>query len=109
MTFYINAWLDRVDPFVSLHNRQTGEVVVKFEKNELQECLEQGDLCLSELCSPCHKVQQELVKCLLLARCSHDVRQQLETIYSNFFPHPVSANIIPFRFKQAAMQQCDCA
>lgn len=103
MTFYVNAWLDRVDPFVSLHNRHTGEQVVRFDKDELQECLEQGDFCLSELCDPCQQVQQELVKCLLLERCSHDVRQQLDNIYRNFFPPPASADIIPFRVKQAVM------
>ena len=104
MTFYVNAWLDRVDPFVSLHNRNTGEQVVRFDKDELQECLEQGDFCLNELCDPCQQVQQELVKCLLLALCSHDVRQQLENIYRHFFqPPPASADIIPFRTKQAAM------
>lgn len=65
MTFYINAWLDRVDPFISLHNRHTGEVVARFDKDALRECLEQGDFCLSELCNPCQRVQQELVKCLL--------------------------------------------
>jgi hypothetical protein len=104
MTFYVNAWLDRVDPFISLHNSQTGEQVARFEKAELQECLEQGDFCLNELCNPCQRVQQELVKCLLLARCSHDVRQQLENIYRNFFLHKGGAEIIPFRAKQAALQ-----
>ncbi|EIJ33629.1 hypothetical protein [Thiothrix nivea] len=101
MTFYINAWLDRVDPFISLHNRHTGEMVARLEKDELQECLEQGDFCVHELCNPCPRVQQELVKCLLLARCSCDVRQQLETIHRNFFPPPAMADIIPFRPKQS--------
>lgn len=104
MTFYVNAWLDRVDPFISLHNRQTGEQVARFDKAELQECIEQGDFCLSELCNPCQRVQQELVKCLLLARCSHDVKCQLENIYRSFFPHTGGASIIPFRPKQAALQ-----
>lgn len=103
MTFYINAWLDRVDPFISLHNRHTGEVVARLDKDQLQECLEQGDFCLNELCNPCQRVQQELVKCLLLAQCSLQVRQQLDTIYRNFFLPPASAAIIPFRAKQPAI------
>ena len=110
MTFYVNAWLDRVDPFISLHNRQTGEQVARLDKDELQQCLEQGDFCLTELCNPCQRTQQELVKCLLLARCSHDVRQQLENIYHSFFPQPLSADIIPFRPKSTALPaQRDCA
>ena len=110
MTFYVNAWLDRVDPFISLHNRQTGEQVVRFDKQELQQCLEQGDFCLNELCNPCQQVQHELVKCLLLVRCSHEVSQQLESIYHSFLPRPQSAVIIPFRSKLTAVPtQRDCA
>ncbi|QQZ27865.1 MAG: hypothetical protein L3K52_09190 [Candidatus Thiothrix sulfatifontis] len=110
MTFYVNAWLDRVDPFISLHNRQTGEQVARFDKHELQQCLEQGDFCLNELCNPSQQVQHELVKCLLLVRCSHEVSQQLESIYHSFFPRPSSADIIPFRSKPTAVQaQRDCA
>ena len=105
MTFYVNAWLDRSDPFISLHNRDTGETVARFEKEALQECLDQGEFCLSELCDPSPRVQQELVKCLLLAQCYRDVHHQLESIYHNFFPRTESAPIIPFRAKQLAAQQ----
>ncbi len=80
MTFYVNAWLDRVDPFVSIHDKQTGELIVKFDKVELQECLEQGDFCLSELCDTTQHGQQELIKALLLTHCAHDLRSYLEQL-----------------------------
>lgn len=111
MTFYINAWLDRADPFISLHHRQTGEVVARFEKYELQECLEQGDFCLNEFCNPCQRVQQELVKCLLLAQCSHKLRCQLEGVlgecgencraYAAAEPPRKPAEVLPFRRKES--------
>lgn len=101
MSFYINAWLDRSDPFVSLHDRQTGEAVTTFTKDELQSCLEQGDFTVSELCNPCQRVQQELVKTLLLSRCCYDVRAQLETIYQQFItPSYRVSNVIPFKARQ---------
>ena len=111
MTFYINAWLDRVDPFISLHNRHTGEEVVRFEKNALQECLEQGDFCLNEFCNPCQRMQQELVKCLLLTQCAHSVRCQLEGLLEQCVGNcevltpprqRKAADILPFRRTVAA-------
>lgn len=81
MTFYINAWLDRADPFISLHNRHTDEVVARFDRHELQACLDQGDFCLQELCDPCQRAQQELVKCLLLAQCARNARCQVEGLF----------------------------
>lgn len=104
MTFYINAWLDRADPFISLRNKLTGEEVTRFEKAELQECLDQGDFCLHELCSVNPLVQQELVKCLLLTRCSNDLRCQLnqclEECLSGDQPN-ATADILPFRPKRS--------
>lgn len=73
MTFYVNAWLDRTNPFVSIHNKQTGELVLKLEKQALATCLEQGDLCLNELCDNAQQTQQALIKTLLLTHCAHSL------------------------------------
>jgi hypothetical protein len=119
MTFYVNAWLDRVDPFISLHNRDTGELVARFEKDELRECLEQGDFCLNELCSANQRIQQELVKCLLLTKCEHSARCQLEELFSEcmgqcrgFSRRARSAEILPFRHQYSpavALDKPQCA
>ena len=80
MTFYVNAWLDRMNPFVSVHDKHTGELIIRFDKVELQECLEQGDFCLSDLCDTTQQGQQELIKTLLLSHCVQDLRSRLEQI-----------------------------
>lgn len=97
MTFYINAWLDRADPFVSLHNKQTDEVVAHFEKAQLQTCLEQGDFCVAELCSADQRVQQELVKCLLLMHCSQDLHSQLINMSQQCQRRGLTAQVLPFK------------
>ncbi len=112
MTFYVNAWLDRVDPFVSIHDKQTGELIVKFDKVELQECLEQGDFCLSELCDTTQRGQQELIKALLLTHCAHDLRSHLEQLSTQChqqrcagYPAQLverGGTILPFRRKTLA-------
>ena len=62
MTFSINAWLDRVDPFIELRNNKTGEIMAQFSGEQLKRCLEQGDVCLTELCRADPSTQQELVR-----------------------------------------------
>ena len=78
MTFSINAWLDRTDPFIELRNSKTGEMMAFFAGEQLKRCLEQGDICLTELCRADHATQQELVRCLLLAYCSQCLKGQIE-------------------------------
>ncbi|TXH75700.1 MAG: hypothetical protein E6Q85_04265 [Thiothrix sp.] len=82
MTFSINAWLDRVDPFIELRNNKTGEIMAQFSGEQLQRCLEQGDIGLTELCRADPSTQQELVRCLLLAHCSQCLQVQLEDTFN---------------------------
>lgn len=49
MSFSINAWLDRIDPFIELRNSKTGELMAQFAGEQLKRCLEQGDICVAEL------------------------------------------------------------
>lgn len=81
MTFLINAWLDRIDPFIELRNSKTGEMMAQFAGEQLKRCLEQGDVCLTELCRADQSTQQELVRCLLLAHCSQCLQGQLEDTF----------------------------
>lgn len=73
MTFSINAWLDRADPFVELRNTKTGERMALFTGELLTRCLEQGDICLRELSQTDQSTQQELVRYLLLVQCSNSL------------------------------------
>ncbi|MFZ1341961.1 hypothetical protein [Thiothrix eikelboomii] len=84
MTFSINAWLDRADPFIELRNTKTGELMALFTGEQLIRCLEQGDVCLSELCQADQSTQQELVRCLLLAHCSNCLQQHTETVFKKY-------------------------
>jgi hypothetical protein len=49
MTYLIDAWLDRPQPYLRIVNRRTGEVCALLDKEALNELRDQGDLDLHEL------------------------------------------------------------
>lgn len=87
MTFAINAWLDRKNPFIELRNTRTGELMAQFAGERLRRCIEQGDICLQELCKADVATQQELVRCLLLAHCSHCLQTELDHGFNDCLEH----------------------
>ena len=101
MTFYVNAWLNRPEPFLSLHNKQTGERIAFFDKNSVQACLDQGDFCLQDLCSNEPHALQDLVKCLLLKHCSQQLYDQVSQWVTSkkgaSLPSRLTAKILPFQ------------
>lgn len=79
MMLYIDAWLDRSDPYIRIIDRDSGDVITQFEGDEVKECLERGDICLQELCCSTPRAQHELVKHLLLTRCGKSLMEQINT------------------------------
>jgi hypothetical protein len=74
MTFYVDAWIDRPQPYVQVKNKESREVIADFSSDELKQAVERGDICLSDFFDSNIKVQLELIKSLLLLRCSVDMR-----------------------------------
>ncbi|MDO9625811.1 MAG: hypothetical protein Q7J46_17725 [Pseudomonas sp.] len=66
MTYLIDAWLDRPQPYLRILNRNTGEVCALLEEQALDELRDQGDLDMSELNSNEPQVLKELVRNLFL-------------------------------------------
>jgi len=66
MTYLIDAWLDRPQPYLRILNRETGEVCALVENEALDELREQGELDLQGLASTEPTVQKELVRSLFL-------------------------------------------
>ncbi|MDP3816768.1 hypothetical protein [Pseudomonas sp.] len=66
MTYLIDAWLDRPQPYLRILNRATGEVCAVLEEDALDELRDQGDLDLHELNSNEPLVLKELVRNLFL-------------------------------------------
>ena len=78
MAFYIDAWLDRPNPYVQVVNKSNSQVVAKFSQSELNQAVERGDICLGEFYDSHPHTQQELVKHLLLIRCCENMSRELE-------------------------------
>lgn len=66
MTYFIDAWLDRPQPYLRIINRLTGNVCVQIESKELEELREQGVLDANDLNSPEPLVIKEQVRQLFL-------------------------------------------
>ena len=66
MTYLIDAWLDRPQPYLRILNRNTGEVCALLKEDALDELRDQGDLDMHELNSSGPLVLTELVRNLFL-------------------------------------------
>ncbi len=66
MTYFIDAWLDRPQPYLRIINRLTGNVCVQIEGKDLEELREQGALDTNDLNSPEPLVIKEQVRQLFL-------------------------------------------
>lgn len=68
MTYSIDAWLDRPQPYLRVVNRVTGRVCMQVQGEELEALREQGVLDMSDLSNSEPSRVKELVRQLLL-RC----------------------------------------
>lgn len=66
MTFLIDAWLDRPQPYLRILDRDSGRVCARLEAQAIAELQEQGDLDLASLSSSEPSVLKELLHTLFL-------------------------------------------
>ncbi|MFG0381325.1 hypothetical protein ACF8C6_10245 [Pseudomonas sp. zbq_18] len=79
MTYLIDAWLDRPQPYLRILNRETGEVCAVLEEEAIDELRDQGDLDLTSLNSNEPGALKELVRSLFLFCYARALRPQGET------------------------------
>lgn len=68
MTYQIDAWLERQDPYIRVTDKHTGIQVINWNSTRLKGLLERGAICADDFCTP-DTNQQELVKDLFLLAC----------------------------------------
>ena len=66
MTYFIDAWLDRPQPYLRIVNRLTGDVCLQIEGEELEDLREQGALDINDLNNPEPWMVKEQVRNLFL-------------------------------------------
>ncbi|MDP3846266.1 MAG: hypothetical protein Q8R10_07545 [Pseudomonas sp.] len=66
MTYLIDAWLDRPQPYLRILHRETGQVCLVLEEQALDELRELGDLDMASLNSSEPLVLKELLRNLFL-------------------------------------------
>lgn len=66
MTYFIDAWLDRPQPYLRIINRLTGNVCIQIEGEDLEALREQGVLNINDLSSAEPLAIKEQVRHLFL-------------------------------------------
>jgi hypothetical protein len=66
MTYLIDAWLDRPQPYLRILDRETGQVCAVLKEEALDELRDQGDLDVGSLSSSEPGIQKEMVRSLFL-------------------------------------------
>ncbi|MBD7977681.1 hypothetical protein [Serpens gallinarum] len=66
MTYLIDAWLDRPQPYLHIVDCRTGAVCARFDASDLEELREQGELDPTVLNSSEPAVLKELIRTLFL-------------------------------------------
>ncbi len=66
MTYLIDAWLDRPQPYLRIINRLTGNVCLQVQGEDLEDLREQGALDIHDLNSPEPSVIKEQIRQLFL-------------------------------------------
>lgn len=68
MTYQIDAWLERQDPYLRVTDKVTGVPVIDWNSQRLKSLLDRGAICTEDFYNT-EKNQQELVKDLFLISC----------------------------------------
>ncbi|MCC6075150.1 hypothetical protein ACFPTX_00845 [Pseudomonas sp. GCM10022188] len=76
MTFLIDAWLDRPQPYLRILDRDSGRVCAQLDRDALAELQEQGDFDLASLSSSEPSVLKELLQTLFLFYYARALRPQ---------------------------------
>jgi hypothetical protein len=66
MTYVIDAWFERSNPYLRVTHRATGIPIVHWQGNALRKQLENGTICVEDFSDT---PSQELVKELFLLDC----------------------------------------
>lgn len=62
MTYFINAWLERPQPYLQIIHRDSGRVCVDFPAPVLEELCRSGDICPSDLRTSTVATTKEVVR-----------------------------------------------
>ncbi|WP_421682483.1 hypothetical protein HKW98_15775 [Stutzerimonas urumqiensis] len=74
MTYLIDAWLDRPQPYLRILDRQTGAVCIALDEEALGELRDQGDLDVTQLSTSEPAVLKEQVRNLFLFCYARELR-----------------------------------
>lgn len=62
MTYFINAWLERPQPYLQVIHRESGRICVDFPAPVLEELCRNGDICPGDLNTSNRTATQEVVR-----------------------------------------------
>lgn len=91
MTYFINAWLERPQPYLHVIHRETGRICVNFPAPVLEELCRNGDLCPDDLCTSTAAATKEVVRHLFHIAAIHGCRVARSSAAHQHLNQPASA------------------
>lgn len=62
MNYFINAWLERPQPFLQVIHRESGRVCVDFPAHTIEELCRSGEICHADFTATTTAAIQETVR-----------------------------------------------
>ena len=80
MTYTINAWLDCCNPYITVSNRKTGEMLAYFNPHEIDKIFSSGDLILEDFQLRDEDSIRDIAEDLLFIKWSRNTKEQIDDI-----------------------------
>ncbi len=78
LNIQINAWLDCSHPFISLHNKNDGDLMAYFNSEKINSLIEDGEITVEELQSNSADSQIETIATLLSIKQQDAIFRRLQ-------------------------------
>lgn len=79
---YINAWLNRYTPFISIHEKESGKILAHFDSSIVNSFIDNGEISIEDLQSTDKKIQGEVIADLFVLYSKKTVKIQTRSIGS---------------------------
>lgn len=91
MTYFINAWLERPQPYLQVIHRDSGRICVDFPAPVLEELCRNGDICPNDLCTSSASATKEVIRHLFHMATLNGCRTARFSAAHKYSDQPVGA------------------
>ena len=90
MSYTINAWLDCRNPYIAVHNRETGDMLAYFNEREVRRIFSAGEVILDDFCFSDEASMTAVAEDLLLVKWGKSIKTQISSMQAKLKKRAVS-------------------